>query len=724
VDLPSFAASLLPRAEHLLPEWFPAGKWNGKEFRVGNIRGEPGKSLSVNTLTGAWADFAETKHRGNDILSLFAAKEGLQQGEAAKRLGWTNGHRAEPPQAAPELIPADPPPIPVHAKWRVPPVAVYDYGPLLRIARYEHEVIKEDNKKKVEKDFRPYTWRNGRWSAKHLPAGTRPLFGLDLLAAKPAAPVLLVEGEKCALAARAVIPAYIVMTWSGGAGGVAGTDWEPLHGRVVAIWPDADEPGAMAAAAIVEQLLPHLAGKELRVFDQTDMPEGWDIANAIAEGWDSKRITDHIGRNEGSHTHRYPQSVPVSIGRKHDGKPAIESVTGTVQHLQLKCNSGNVPYPTIANASLVIQSHPDLAGKLWFDTFRQQIRTTIDGKEREWIDADDSNMTVWLQERVDLHKIGLTLVKDAVEHAARRRSVNSVITWMESEPWDQQPRLDTWLADCLGVTADPYSCAVGKNWLISMVARAYNPGCKADHMPVLEGTMGTGKSSFLKMLGDPWYSALPEAFGSKDFFQGIQGQWLIEVPDMTGFSKREHTQIIAVITTQTDRYRASFGRRTQDHPRQCLFTATSETSDYLQDSRGIRRYWPLRCQGINLDALHSQRQQLFAEAVALYKAGAKWHEMPGSTLAEQTERRNEDPWREKVLAYCQPRTEVTTADILEHCIQMKFDAITMVHKNRIASILREAGYRQYVATRDSIRMRMWTRVDKFNNPIQTAMDEF
>lgn len=708
MDIPAFAASLLPRAETLLPEWLPNGRWFGREYKVGNLQGDAGQSLSINADTGIWMDFS-TNEKGGDLLSLNAAIHGIRQSQAAKSLGWTNGHDKTATQNEAELIPDDVPPIPKHPKWGVAASAVYDYGPFLRIARYELNGLK---------DFRPWTWRNGRWSAKHLPTGTRPLFGLELLAERPSAPVLLVEGEKCALAARPLIKAYIVLTWSGGANGVSGTDWTPLYGRTAAIWPDADAPGAQAAAAIVERLVPHLAGAELRVFDQADMPPGWDIADAIADGWDTARITAHIGRDEGTHTHRYPESVKVAIGRKHDGVPAIESAEGVIQHLQLKTNSGGVPYPTIANASLVIQKHPELAGKIWFDTFRQQIRTTIDGTDREWTDADDRNITVWLQERIDLNKIGLALVKEAVEHAAMCRQVNSVTAWLEGIEWDRQVRLETWLADCLGVPADPYSIAVGRNWLISMVARAFKPGCQADHMPVLEGRMGTGKSSFLSMLGAPWFSALPEAFGSKDFFQAIQGQWLIEVPDMTGFSKREHSHIIAVITTRTDRYRASYGRRTENHPRQCLFTATSETDDYLQDSRGIRRYWPLRCQSIDLDALHAQRAQLFAEALVAYKAGAAWYEMPASSLAEQIERRNEDGWREDVLIYCRGRNEITATQVLIECVGMTLDEVNQNHKGRIASILREDGYRQYGATRKGIRLRVWTKLDKYGKQME------
>lgn len=711
MDLPTFASSLLARSESLLSEWYPNGKVLGREFVIGNIQGDAGKSLSINLETGVFVDFADPDIKGGDLVALYAAKCGLKQGEAAKQLGWANG-AIKPPDRACEPIPTDPPRLP-----GAEPAAVYKYGSAFWIARHETP---------EGKTFKPWTWRLGRWVAKAYPA-PRPLYGLELLSDDK--PVLIVEGEKCAEAGRAALGrAYSVLTWAGGAHGVASTDWAPLYGRQVDLWPDADEAGAKAVAAILERLAPHII-KRVRVLEQTGQPPGWDIADAIAGGWGLAELAAHVNREGG----KYIKVIePIShVGRVHDGVAPVavieppgtmgeRSVRSVIEELGLKANSGGIPHPTVSNLSLVIQRHPELAGKVWFDTFRQQIRTTFGGPEREWTDADDLAMTFWLQQRMDFHKAGTVLVQQAIEHAAHSRAINSVTTWLNGLEWDQERRLDTWLSDCLGVAVDPYSSAIGRNWLISMVARAFNPGCQADHMPVLEGKMGTGKSTFLAVLGDPWFSALPEAFGSKDFFQAIQGQWLIEVPDMTGFSKRDHSHIIAVITTRTDRYRASYGRRTENHLRQCIFTATSESDDYLQDSRGIRRYWPLRCQSIDIEALQGMREQLFAEAVVAFKAGAMWYEMPESSLGEQFDRRNEDPWREQVLTYCRARIECTSVDILMDCIQMKLDAVTPTHKNRIAVIMREDNWRQFVATRRGIRMRVWTKEPHFKRSADVA----
>jgi hypothetical protein len=108
------------------------------------------------------------------------------------------------------------------------------------------------------KDVRPLTlWRQTdgsvAWKIQG-PPKPRPLYGLDQLAARPSAPVLLVEGEKTADAAKQRFPDFVVVTWQGGAKAVDKADWRPLVGRIVTAWPDNDEPGRAAMAKVAEIL--------------------------------------------------------------------------------------------------------------------------------------------------------------------------------------------------------------------------------------------------------------------------------------------------------------------------------------------------------------------------------------------------------------------------------------------------------------------------------------
>jgi predicted P-loop ATPase len=525
----------------------------------------------------------------------------------------------------------------------------------------------------------------------------------------------------------------VVVTWCGGAQAVKRNQWDVLQGRDVIIWPDADAPGRAAGAQLAE-ILSRIASR-VRVITPDDQLDGWDVADAIATPWDAKEITSwatqHI-KTVWPADEEPPAVAPKAKIVAQKSKPVARSVTTAAPaidilteesafvhwgSLQLDTNEGGVPLPTLANASKIIQLHPQLKGRIWFDSFRGKIYQNFNGQPAEWSDDDDAQLTVMIQHSLKLSKFNLQLVSAAVGHAARRCARNSVTDYLNGLEWDGIERLSDWLADCLGVERNEYTMAVARNWPIGMVARAFVPGCKMDTMPVLEGTQGLRKSSFLEALGSPWYASIPTAFGEKDFLRDIQGNWLVEIPDMTGFSRRDSSHILATLAIQNDVYRAPYGRRTLSHPRVATFAATSESRNYLRGLRGRRRYWPLSCTAIDLDVLRAQKDQIFAEAVKEYRAGATWYEVPGQADQEQRDRAEPDLWSEKVLDYAEHIWEeskaskryipITSARILSDAIELPLAKQTDAEKSRIHTIMEDAGW---VQVRDPHRR--WKKVER------------
>jgi predicted P-loop ATPase len=152
---------------------------------------------------------------------------------------------------------------------------------------------------------------------------------------------------------------------------------------------------------------------------------------------------------------------------------------------------------------------------------------------------------------------------------------------------------------------------------------------------------------------------------------------------------------------------------TEEYPRTTVFAATSETDDYLADSRGRRRYWPLRCGDINLEALMAQREQVFAEALMRYRDGFGWWEMPHETDEEQLARASQDLWTERVLLFADslwdgrrdgtdPR--ITSSGILLN-IGVEIHKQGDADKGRVARIMRANGWVQR-----NYKGRYWNKV--------------
>lgn len=295
IDFSGLSAALLNRSGELLPAWFPAGELNGHEYQVGSLRGEAGSSLSINLNTGKWADFAEDA-KGGDLISLYAACQGIKQSEAAKRLARdigfnlcpnaamkrpTNDNGSNPKPAVVKPPVGTPPPSMHHFEHGEPSRSwcyrEADGEPLFYVARYDVEGGKQ---------FSPWSWDGFKWIAKGW-AAPRPLHGLDLLAQRPDARVLIVEGEKAADAARDMVgDTYVVVTWPFGAKAVDTVDWSPLRGRSVLVWPDADEAGIAAGQQIAAKLAPDCP--EVKVIDVLigdSLPPGYDAADALEDGW-------------------------------------------------------------------------------------------------------------------------------------------------------------------------------------------------------------------------------------------------------------------------------------------------------------------------------------------------------------------------------------------------------------------------------------------------------
>lgn len=268
--------------------------------------------------------------------------------------------------------------------------------------------------------------------------------------------------------------------------------------------------------------------------------------------------------------------------------------------------------------------------------------------------------------------------------------------------------LDTWLTRYMHVEATPYSRAVGRAFLVAMVARIMQPGCKHDHVLVLGGAQGIGKSTACGILGGEYAGDNMPSIrdGAKEAGLYLKGHWLVELAELAPSRKAEAEDLKAFLTRATDEIRAPYARRADLVPRQCVFVGTTNETAFLRDASGGRRFWPVTCCAkIETEALAEDREQLFAEAVAAFRAGESWHlsrELEQQAAIEQEAAREEHPWEQPIRRVLdgltdgdgfdrQPKDSVTVAELLT-LLGIPVDKHPGKPSRDVAGILRMFGW--------------------------------
>jgi predicted P-loop ATPase/phage/plasmid primase-like uncharacterized protein len=335
------------------------------------------------------------------------------------------------------------------------------------------------------------------------------------------------------------------------------------------------------------------------------------------------------------------------------------------------------------NVYLILINDDKLAGVVGLDEFAMmQVKRRAPPWEHtagEWTEDDDFSLGMFLAQRYSLVIKSNGALENAVAQAARTNKFNPVTDYLDGCVWDHTERLGTWLHHVAGVVQSPYYDLVGRLMIMSMVARAYHPGCQMDYAPVFEGGQGAGKSSLLRVLGGQWYKETPFTVGDKDGYLAIQGAWLYEIAELDSFNRGDITAIKAFITNTVDDFRAPYGRRNTKYPRRTCFAATTNQDEYLKDTTGARRFWPVRCGTINLDLLAARRDQLFAEAVILIKAGLKWHptkeEERDLIKPEQEEREIDDVWYPRIYRFVDGIAESTSSQTIPYLTEVTMEVL-------------------------------------------------
>jgi predicted P-loop ATPase len=212
----------------------------------------------------------------------------------------------------------------------------------------------------------------------------------------------------------------------------------------------------------------------------------------------------------------------------------------------------------------------------------------------------------------------------------------------------------------------------------------------------LEGPQGALKSSAIKMLFHPWFTDELADLGSKDAAMQMSGIWGIELAELDAMHRSEMSRIKAFTSRTTDRFRPPYGQRLVERRRPCVFWGTTNSEGYLKDETGGRRFWPIKIGKIDLEKLEANRDQLWAEAQALYRAGVPWwikdRAVQAAAEEQQRDRYVGDVWDAEITAYVTRMgdRDVAIADVLKD-MGIPIDRCGQVEQNRVARVLRTLG---------------------------------
>ncbi len=192
--------------------------------------------------------------------------------------------------------------------------------------------------------------------------------------------------------------------------------------------------------------------------------------------------------------------------------------------------------------------------------------------------------------------------------------VRSVTDYLDGLTWDGVSRLDRWLVDYAGAQDTPEVRAASCGLLVAAVRRARQPGCRIDKTVVLEAPQGCGKSAALRVLaGDEWFGDHLPLDDARALIEATAGKWIVEVSELDPV---DASRLKALLSSGHDEARPLYQRNRVRVPRSFTIVGTSGSTDYLRDTTGNRRFWPVRTDRFDLDRLRRDRDQLWAEAAS------------------------------------------------------------------------------------------------------------
>lgn len=371
--------------------------------------------------------------------------------------------------------------------------------------------------------------------------------------------------------------------------------------------------------------------------------------------------------------------------------------------------------PTVNNALKALRRHDICGARLGLDDFKDTVCIAWGdaGVWRPLRDTDYTRLRESLEQR-GFKRPGRELVRDAVLQVAEDNRFDSAIQWAHSLRWDGTPRVDAFLARYMGAQAGEYATSVSRYLWTALAGRLLVPGCKADMVPVLVGRQGTGKSTGVMAIApEPdAYVELNLEVRDDNLARSLRGKLVGELGELRGLNSKEAEAIKAWVTRTHEEWIPKYVEFATKFPRRLVFIGTTNSDEFLADDTGERRWLPIDVGTVDVAAIERDRDQLWAEGVALFKqGGVQWREALTLGADKHDQYKVTDAWQDTIERWLAlddmdesvgvPRgaRPFKTESVLVSALGLSLDRVGMREQKRAASVLRRLGYEKRRATR-------------------------
>ena len=370
----------------------------------------------------------------------------------------------------------------------------------------------------------------------------------------------------------------------------------------------------------------------------------------------------------------------------------------------------------------VLRSHSRWAGRWWWDSFGSRQMET-DGEHDS--ELTDERMTAIGEQlgHPDKDYLPITsdrLIASCLALLCHETPRDPLQEWLWSLPgWDGIPRLNTWLSTCTGVEDNAYHQYCARMLPVSMMARAFDPGCMCRTVLILESAEEWNKSSLIIAMvpNQDWYHEMTADLENKEAHLVIQGIWVAELAELHSLQRTEETRLKSFISARTDSYIPKYSNTRVSRKRRTVFIGTTNEESYLKGLSGNTRYLPVRLEKpVDLPLFQAMRDQLYAEAMLYYQDHLHdWWRMPADVhtqaVLERDNRRLVNVYEDSLRDWLDKRAEkaVSWKDIAEGFLDLthKADWKDKSLQMQIGAALRALGWTKKRGRKDGDNTQIW-----------------